>query len=85
MNTTVEAPSVRTRILQALEDYHPLSLTADDLAAETESTRKTIQTMITSLIRNGQVRRESVRMYDRGAPIPHYWLANEPELEAGAA
>ena len=50
--------SVPERFVRLLVEYGGLPLTADDVAEELGAKRSTIQTVATSLVREGRVRRE---------------------------
>jgi len=53
--------TVAERILAALERCDPLPLDYDDLAAEARTSRASIQTQMTQLVREGRVTREGGR------------------------
>lgn len=50
-------PTVADRFIAVLEDYSPLPLTAEDLAAETRAARDTIKATASRLVRQGRIRR----------------------------
>ena len=67
--------TVAQRIIAALERYDPLPLDYDDLADEARTTKSTVQTVMTRLVRAGQVHRDGgkgrdalMRLNKTGAP-----------------